>query len=56
MFPFPRRLSARMASSSGSCLCQGTEFSSAQEIVSFWQNGQRRLQPKLPIERIRLPG
>ena len=30
--------------------------STALEISAFWQNGQKRLQPKHPAERIRLPG
>ncbi len=55
---FPRGISsaALSASRSGDTSTVWIVPSPAMEISWFWQKGQRRLQPKLPTDKIRLLG
>ena len=56
MFRWGTNSAALAASCSGDTSTVGIPLSPAIEISWFWQKGQRRLQPKLPTDKIRLPG
>ena len=47
---------ARSASAAGVVSVHSTSSAPACEMEWFWQNGQRRLHPKLPMESTGRPG